>query len=351
MDIKYIANWLRGYLESLSHNDNISKQRIQILMPKLDELVSKIEEYKENYDRISRGSEDKDLTNKLYGYLESLSYNNNISKEQIQIFLPKMEALISKIEYKCLNFPGCEGYKYIANSLRGHLESLSYNDYISKQQIQILLPKVEELISEIEKHENGGGFEEKHMANRLYGYLESLSYSKNISNDQTKVVIPKIQELVSEIQQYVQNWENMYIASWLIYEQSYYVQYIANWLRGYLESLSYSDKISKEQIQIILPEIENLFSTIKDNKIHDRGIADRLGGYLESLSNSDNISKQQIQILLTKIEELVSVCEEYENGSYEDDQNYNNANSQNANRFDDPIDIDSPPGEEDDLPF
>ncbi len=42
------ANWLRGYLESLSYGDSISKQQLQVLMTKMNELVSEIEEYEQN---------------------------------------------------------------------------------------------------------------------------------------------------------------------------------------------------------------------------------------------------------------------------------------------------------------
>ena len=322
MNIQDIANWLRGYLKPLSNNDNICKQQILILTPKLEDLVSKLEEYENDHHDHGWGLEDKDIMNRLYGYLESLSYNNNISKEQIQILLPKMEELISKMEYCYLNFQTYNEYKPIANWLRGHLESLSYNDNISIEQIQILLPKIEEIISEIEKHENGGGNEDKHLANRLYGYLESLNYSNNISIEQIQILLSKMEELVSEIKKYN-------------YEQNYEDRNTANWLRGYLESISFSDKISNEQIQITLPKIEKLISTVKEYNIHDGSIADRLSGYLESLSNSGNISTRQIQILMSKLEELASAVEEY----------------RSASKKEDTIDFNRAPWEEDDLPF
>ena len=50
MDIKNRANWLRGYLESLSDSDNISKQQVKVLLSKMEELVSAIEEYENDGD-------------------------------------------------------------------------------------------------------------------------------------------------------------------------------------------------------------------------------------------------------------------------------------------------------------
>lgn len=51
MTIKNQANWLRGFLESLSISDSISKRQIEVLNTKLGELITSIEEdYDDNLD-------------------------------------------------------------------------------------------------------------------------------------------------------------------------------------------------------------------------------------------------------------------------------------------------------------
>jgi len=42
MTLKEQINWIRGYLESLSRNENISKEHIKILIDKVEELKNLI---------------------------------------------------------------------------------------------------------------------------------------------------------------------------------------------------------------------------------------------------------------------------------------------------------------------
>ncbi len=52
MEIKHQAQWLRGFLDSLSNSDNISKRQIEILSVKLNDLISSVEasEFNDYYE-------------------------------------------------------------------------------------------------------------------------------------------------------------------------------------------------------------------------------------------------------------------------------------------------------------
>lgn len=53
MDLKTKAIWLKGYLESLSHSDNVSKRQIQILINEMEELISFIDDEDEGNEYYS----------------------------------------------------------------------------------------------------------------------------------------------------------------------------------------------------------------------------------------------------------------------------------------------------------
>lgn len=58
MDILKQANWLKGFLESLSISDNISKRQIEVLNNRLGELITSIEkDYDDNYEIEDRKQE------------------------------------------------------------------------------------------------------------------------------------------------------------------------------------------------------------------------------------------------------------------------------------------------------
>jgi hypothetical protein len=44
MELQQQAQWLRGFLDSLSHSDSISKRQIEILSAKLEQLIKCIED-------------------------------------------------------------------------------------------------------------------------------------------------------------------------------------------------------------------------------------------------------------------------------------------------------------------
>lgn len=48
MELQQQAQWLRGFLDSLSHSDSISKRQIEILQNKLEQLIVSVEESEPN---------------------------------------------------------------------------------------------------------------------------------------------------------------------------------------------------------------------------------------------------------------------------------------------------------------
>lgn len=48
MELQQQAQWLRGFLDSLSHSDSISKRQIEILSAKLEQLIISIEDSESN---------------------------------------------------------------------------------------------------------------------------------------------------------------------------------------------------------------------------------------------------------------------------------------------------------------
>lgn len=58
MEIKNQANWLRGYLESLLNSDNISKKQIQVLLTKIEELVSALDDHDDDDDEHNNNEQE-----------------------------------------------------------------------------------------------------------------------------------------------------------------------------------------------------------------------------------------------------------------------------------------------------
>jgi len=44
MELQHQAQWLRGFLDSMSNSDSISKRQIEILSSKLEQLIISIED-------------------------------------------------------------------------------------------------------------------------------------------------------------------------------------------------------------------------------------------------------------------------------------------------------------------
>jgi hypothetical protein len=66
MEIKQQAQWLRGFLDSLSNSDNISKRQIEILSVKLNDLISSVEasEFNDYYEEPTPNNTNVQNTNR-----------------------------------------------------------------------------------------------------------------------------------------------------------------------------------------------------------------------------------------------------------------------------------------------
>ena len=70
------ANWLRGYMESLNCGDNVSKQQIELLSVKMEELLKSVRDYEMSldYPDYSDFDLDEDYSEKVNVVCEYLFY-------------------------------------------------------------------------------------------------------------------------------------------------------------------------------------------------------------------------------------------------------------------------------------
>jgi hypothetical protein len=105
-------------------------------------------------------------------------------------------------------------------------------------------------------------------------------------------------------------------------------------MKGYLESLIYSERVSNHQKDVLINKIEDLITEIESdycNQDEDTAIIEIaiwLKGYKTALENGEQLYKKQIEVLLGKIDEIIEYSESgNDREEYGETKNFTRGNS------------------------